>query len=183
MVLIEDGKGKGNFAQVDSSGKLQTDAVTQTAEHASNHEQGKAYQWVFEQTPTAANDCFLYMKNSDDDDLVIEGVTLRVPTNEQIQFKIGDSGTTSGGTSAIPVNLNTLSGREAEGTFEAGNDITGISGGSTFDKLWVGASDTSAHFNFEQDVILGKNGVFTMYATTGAIQINGTLVFNYHVEA
>ena len=182
MVLIEDGRGKGYFAQVDKYNKLQTDAVTQTAEHAANHELGKAFHWVFSQTPTGANDCFLYIKNSDDDDLVIEGIWFQVGTNEQVICKLGDTGTSSGGTTATPVNNSTLSSKTAEGTFEAGNDITGLSGGSTVEKYWLAAGNESKHFNFEQDIILGKNGVFTMYAVTGGIQINGTVVFNYHVE-
>jgi hypothetical protein len=177
---IEDGGGSGRRAKVDKSQNLHTHATTTTIEHIVNHNDGEAYHLLFNQTPTGANDCFLYMRNnSDGDDICIEGIWFRVASAEQVVVKLGDSGTTSGGTTATPANLNAGSGKVADGTFEAGNDITGLSGGTTIEKYWL--TDTATqHFNFEQDVIIPKNGIFTLYAVTGAVAIAGTVVFNFH---
>jgi hypothetical protein len=177
---IEDGGGTGRRATVDNEQRLDVHAVTATTEHDVNHRNGEAYHLVFSQTPTGANDCFLYIKNnSDTKDLCIEGIWFRVASAEQVLMKLGDTGTTSGGTTATPANLNAGSGKVADGTFEVGNDITGLSGGTTIEKYWL-ANTASSHFNFEQDIIIPKNGIFTMYAVTGAVAIAGTVVFNFH---
>jgi len=177
---IEDGGGSGRRATVDIEQRLDVHAVTATAEHSVNHNDGEAYHLLFAQTPTAANDCFLYMKNnSNNKDICIEGIWFRVASAEQIVMKMGDTGTTSGGSAATPANLNAGCGKVADGTFETGNDITGLSGGVTIEKYWL-ANTATQHYNFEQDIIIPKNGVFTMCAATGAVAVAGTVVFNFH---
>lgn len=180
-MYIEDGAGSGRKAKVNGNQNLHTHATTTTVEHIVNHVDGEAYHLLFNQTPTGANDCFLYLKNnSDSTDICVEGIWFRVASAEQILIKLGDAGTTSGGSAATPVNCNAGSGKVADGTFETGNDITGLSGGSTVEKYWL-ANTATAHFNFEQDIIIPKNGVLTMYAVTGAVAVAGTIVFNFHV--
>jgi len=81
---IEDGGGSGRKAKVDAHQRLDVHAVTITAEHSVNHNDGEAYHLLFSQTPTGANDCFLYIKNNSDTDICLEGIWFRVASAEQV---------------------------------------------------------------------------------------------------
>ena len=177
---IKDGAGSGSLWRIGSDNRAGVRAVTESAERYEN-EQGRAYHLLFTATPTAAGDCFLYLKNSSDNDIVMEGIWFRVASAEQVQVKLGDTGTATSGTDVTPVNCNAGSAATAEGTFQTGNDITGLSGGSTVEHYYL-TNTASAHHNFEQDIIIPKNSTFTLYVVTGAVAIAGTLVFNYYVE-
>jgi hypothetical protein len=179
--MIRDGTGQGYLAKVNQDNRLSTESISGTIEHHINHHAGQAYNLLFNVTPTGANDCFLYVKNTFDTDMVLEGITVRVGGAEQIEIKAGDAGTPTGGSSATPANLNLGSANVASGDFETGNNITGLSGGSVIEKLWL-SSTTSTHINFDQDIIVPENDVITIYAVTGGINIAGTLVFNYHTR-
>jgi hypothetical protein len=179
-IIIEDGTGNGYTTQVSKENKLEVNAVTQTKEHYINHHEGQAYNVLFEITPSGAGDCFFYMKNSSENDLVIEGIWIKLAANDYIEIKIGDTGTASGGTDVTPVNLNAGSGNVAEGTFQHGVDITGLSGGSTALKLWHVSSAGSNYTNFNQDVFIPKNKILSLYIGTGTASISGGIVFNYH---
>ncbi len=178
---IRDGQGTGVLAGVDSANRLLTSSVTYSAEHHANHE-GNAYNMVFDVTPTAAGDCFLYIKNSNTADMVIEGLWLRVASAEQITMEFGNTGTPGGTSSAIvPTNLNAGANSTALGTFEAGNDITGVAAGTVLNKGWV-ANTATSFFNFEQDLIMPQNSVYTLWVVTGAVNLAGTIVFHYHTQ-
>jgi hypothetical protein len=187
---IEDGKGRGNQAAVNNENRILASTVGVTAEHHANHEYGKAFNLVFSQSPTAADDCIAYILNSDDTDMVIEGVTIGVTNataDDSIYFKIGDSGTRNSATDVTPVNMNGASANNAVGTFEKGADLDGgsatLAGGVEFNRfVLAGVTDlTSKYFNFEQDLILPKNKAITIWvggSATGTYYI--TLHFNYH---
>ena len=145
------------------------------------NEEGRAYHLLFDVTPTAAGDCFLYFKNTSDDEIVVEGLYLRTASAEQINIKLGVTGTPSGGSTVTPANCNAGSSNTAEGTFQTGNDITGLSAGTTVEKFWLTTTE-SKYFNFEQDIIIPKNGVMSICAVTGGINISGTVIFNYYRE-
>ena len=101
-------------------------------------------------------------------------------SDQYFDLKLGDDSDPIGGTGIVPANLNSGSANSAEGTFEHGNDITGLSGGTTVDRIYHASSQDSMGHNFEQDIILQKNGVFSMYIQTGAVALAGVLYFNYH---
>ena len=143
--MIRDGKGSGTLVEVNAENQLVTAAITASVEHHVNHAHGKAYNMVFDVTPTGAGDCFLYIKNTDSLDLIIEGIWIRVASAEQITMYLAQTGTPSGGADTPPSNLNAGSANLALGTYETGADITGLSGGRIVNKGWV-ANTTSAHF-------------------------------------
>ena len=72
---LEDGKGKGLYAQVDTENRLRTHAVTETeALHSS--EEGNAYN-INTGLITISNDATLiYLKNNENKDIVIEAVAI-----------------------------------------------------------------------------------------------------------
>ena len=176
--MIKGGTGNGYAVGVTSENRLLVESVTYSGEHHANHE-GNAFNLLFDVTPTGAGDCFLYVKNGSTNDIVIEGLWLRVASAEQITMKLKDAGTPGGGGALVPANINAGSNSAALGTFQSGNDITSLSGGTIINKGWV-ANTTTSFFNFEQDIILPENLTYTLYATTGSVAIAGTLVFHYH---
>jgi len=178
--MIRGGTGAGYMAGVTNEHQLLIRGVTESAERYEN-EEGRAYHLLFDVTPTGAGDCFLYLKNASDKDIVVEGFTYSVASAEKILIKVRDTGTPAGGATATPVNCNAGKISDADGTFQTGNDITGLSGGLTVDKLWCTSTET-VNYNFEQDIFVPKNMVFTMYAVTGAINVRGTLIFNFYNE-
>jgi hypothetical protein len=176
---LEDGTGNAYKVKIDKTNRLHVDALVKTAEHQANHSMGKSYAVNFSATPAGAGDCFFYMKNEDDLDIVAEGMSLYLPAAEYVDIVLGDEGTPVGGGAVTPVNLNGGSGNEATGTFQDGNDITGVSGGSVAYRIYKLASTGSEYINFEQDLILPKNSVFTLYVQTGTTALAGYVDFFY----
>jgi len=185
-LTLEDGKGRGNIAAVSSENRLSVDSVSTSIEHHANHHEGKAYNIIFSQSPTAADDCIAFFMNNDSDDLVIEGVTLGVTdctANDSLYFKVGDVGTRNGATDITPVNMNAGSGKSAVGTFEQGADLDGgaatLAGGLEFNRfIFAGVTDlTTQYKNFEQDLILPKNRTMSVWVGGSA---TGTYYITFH---
>ena len=187
---LEDGKGSGKSAGVDEENRLLTKAITYSIEHEMNHSHGMAFNCVFSQSPTAAGDCIFYMVNSDDVDLVIEGITWGVANataDDSLYIKVGDTGTRNNASALTPVNCNRGSGHSAQGTFEKGADLdggaAGLAGGTEWQRyILAGTTDrVSSHSNFVQDLILPKTRTLTLWvdgSATGTWYI--TLPFHYH---
>jgi len=183
---IEDGKGTGYQAEVDGEHKLEVSAVSRTAEHHANHDHGDAYSAIFAVNPDGANDCIFYLKNNDDLDLIIEGVTWQTSGAEEVYYKLNDVGTAvkTNGADIVPVNLNAGSGNAANVTCysnvaDGAVDITGLSGGSTIESLYL-TSATSGYINAEQDIIVPKNKTFSIYCVGGDTLLRGTVMFYFH---
>lgn len=164
-------------ARVNSSGELEVAAVIETVEHFANATNGQAWNLNIEQTPTGANDNFFYLKNtSSSDQLIIEGFDNYAGSAEEILIFLSTTGTTTGGTTLVPANLNTSSSREITATIEAGNDITGLTDGVQIYKIKIGTS--LAQYNFDQDVVIAPGGVITMQAVAGSIKLNISININ-----
>ncbi len=181
-MVIEDGTGKGFRAGVSSLNRLLSDSVTSTNAHAANVD-GDAYHMLFNQAPTAGDDCILYMENSDERDLVMEGLYLSVAGACELYFRLRDLGTRNAAGANVPANCNSGSGQTADGTFEVGADLDGgaasLTGGIEVERYIFIAATGSSHFNFEQDIILPKNATMTIWCSA-IVTITGTVVFNYH---
>ena len=180
-IIIQDGRGKGYSAAVNSENHLKTTAVTITAEHFANHSMGLAYQVPFNTRVASKNDCFSYIQNTDDIDMVCEEIDFSTAASPcTISIKLGDSGTPTKGSAVTPVNCNGGSGKTADCTCQVGTNITGLSGGTTIlNYIFNAATNDTTNFNFPQDVILPKNNVLTIYADKQA-SINGNLTINFH---
>lgn len=182
-MIIEDGTGKGYAAGVSDENRLLTDAVQATIEHHVNHLVGQAYHLLFDQAPTAGDDCILYVENTSDTDICVEGFYLSVSGAGEVYFHLGDTGTRNAATDVVPVNCNAGSGHTADGVFEVGADLDGgaatLAGGDELERYVFQAATDSAYINFEQDVIIPKNRTLTVWADS-IITITGNMVFNFH---
>jgi len=186
-LIIEDGQGNGYTVGVTDENMLRTLCVTESIEHHANQKHGDAYSLPISVSADAADDCIFYMKNTSDNDMVIEGITIGAHTttaNDSVYFKLGDSGIRDSATDVTPTNLNSGSGKSASGEFETGihlNDGT-LDGGTEFERVLItGTTKDSSNFNFTQDLIIPKNGVFTIYiggSGTGTYFL--TMNFHYH---
>ena len=188
-MIIEDGKGTGRTAKVNSENMLHTLAVTQTIEHHVNLAEGDSYNALFAVNPDGADDCIFYLKNLADENIVIEGVWWQTSAAEEVYYKLGDVGTAvkTNGADITPANLNAGSGHIADclcysNTADGAVDITGLSGGRTIQKLWLTSAETTS-FNCEQDIVVPKNQTFTIYCVDGDTLLRGTVIFYFHDKA
>jgi hypothetical protein len=174
MIIRDPKTGSGQSVTV--GGMAVTKAICQSLTEHSNHHEEESYSAVISATPTGAGDCFFYITNDDDKDMVVTSLKLYSGAAETIQVKIRDTGTVGGTHAAlIPVNRNAGSGKIADVTCESGVDITGLSGGDIVDELIAGT--TMYRWEWQSGLIIPKNRMFSLYVVTGAIAIKATLGF------
>ena len=111
MVQINDGTGAGNSAKVDTNKRLHTQAVIETeALHAA--EVGDAYNINTGPISLTAAGTLLYVKNNEDQDLVIEAIAIGFGTGtvsdigEITVERNPDSGDLISDASAVAMNQN-----------------------------------------------------------------------------
>lgn len=160
--------------KVNDNGYGEVSSIVRPLQHHANVAHGNAYSAVISVTPTGAGDCFFYLKNNDDYNLVIRSIGLYGASAESIQVKLGDTGTV-GGTHAdlTPISRNAGSGKVADATCESGVDITGLSGGSIVDLIHF--TNVYQKVRWDSSLIVPKNSMISLYAVTGAVAINVTL--------
>jgi hypothetical protein len=176
---IEDGQ-TGKTLIIDSENRALTNAIAASPEHHSNHSHGQAFVLNFLATPTGAGDCFLYIKNEAEENLIVEGFGIKLAATEYFDIKLMDTGDPVGGSDIVPINANAGSGLDADGVFQNGNNITGLTGGSTLYRIYHINSAGTTYHNFEMDIILPKNSVMSVYIQTGTTEIAGFVDFFYH---
>ena len=174
-MIIQGGTGNGYAAGVNSDNMLLARVVQESVEHHVNHDHGRAYQVTFSQSPTAANDCFYWLKNTDEDrDIIIEGVELgfknATAVDVEVYLKIGDTGTANVPTTVTPANLNSESALTCTCTSQKGADLdnagAGIAGGTEFCRwLFPLQDEKSAYHNFSADLVLAPSGAMSIWAS------------------
>lgn len=184
-MIILGGRGTGYSAGVNHENRLMVEGVSSSIEHHVNHHGAVAFNALFVVTTDAAADmCFFYLKNSAEKDLVIEGMTLSIDKATNITVELGNIGDPDSGTAITPVNLHVGSGNVAEGTFEYGDDLGNagatLTGGAVCERFAFTAARQSSYINFEQDIIVRKNAVVTMWTSAATTTVTGTVIFNYH---
>lgn len=193
-MMIEGGTGNGYRVKVNSDNMLHTRSVTESIEHHINHDHKRGFCISFNQSPTAANDCFFWLKNTDSErDIIIEGMSLGFKNasavDGEVYFKLGDDGTANAGTDVTPQPMNTESAYTATCTAEKGADLdnagAGISGGTECMRLlFANIQDrVSTYHNFPMDIILAPNGSISMWATDAGATYYVNMPIWYHDRA
>lgn len=180
---IEDGKGSGTKAGVNSQFRLLVSAIVGTIEHDANHTSELAFNVLFSQAPTANDDAIFYMENDSDVDMTVEGVILSVSAACEVYIQVGDTGVRNSPTLLTAVNLNVGSGKEAQGEFEVGADLEGVTpfeSGKEIERYVFRTAIDSRDYNFNQDVIMKKNRTMTIWCDTASVTVTATVIFNYH---
>jgi hypothetical protein len=168
----------GRMVEVTSDGKMRAYSVVESEALHANEDHQQSYSLIISRTPTGAADVFLYIKNTGDDDLIISSAKLWTASAEQVQIKLGDTGTPSGGNTLTPANRNGGSANTPDATIEDGVNITGLSGGTVVDDIT--GSTTQLKWEWDSGLILTKNTVATFYAVTGAVAVRMTVSFYIH---
>lgn len=181
---LEDGTGSAYVTKVTAENRLATDAVIATLEHHYNHGHGNAYNVLFSQTPSGVDDCIFYMKNGSETDITIEGIMLGLTAACTIRVEVENDGSPTTPTDLTPANLNQGSGKLASGTFQTGASLA-LGSGTVIERYYFPEPRSSSYINFEQDLILPKNRIMTIWClisdASGSVPtIYGTVIFNYH---
>jgi len=179
-MTIDDGTGTGHRAKVNDENFLETLSISSPVEHHVNHVERRAYNCVIEQTPGGAGYYFFYLKNTGDDDLIITSIQLYTPSVEAINFVLLPIGTAVG-TTYVPINKYCGSANTADAECVVGNNITGLTGGNTVDRLVInGGTVGMINIDWISNFIVPKNTSIAFSAVTGSIKINMTLSIFFH---
>lgn len=181
MMLIEDGRGTGSKAQVTNEGFLTTESTAIPFAFHINHDHQEAYSIIVEKTPTAAGNCFFYMKNNNEADMIGIEISLAVDTNtETIEMWGGLVGTPLGVTVNTPINVNLGSAKKADIDCYDGVDITGLFGGGKAFEFKIKPDESSKIYKTDLYVIIPKNATFALFAKNGNINILCVMTIVFH---
>lgn len=170
----------GTPQRVNNENAAKVSAISINVCHHINQIHEESYSVIISKTPTAAGDCFFYLKNLSENVLLSTSIKLYAASDEFVQVKIGDLGTPADGSANTPTNRNSGSGNTADCTCEDGVNITGLSGGSVIDDIFVDGATPQKKYSWGSKIILPKNGILTLYAVNGAILIKATLSICFH---
>jgi len=182
-MFIEDGKGRGYNAEVDERNYLHTYTVLETVEENRN-EHGQAYRIILENlVPTGNGACICYIQNSESEILSLSNIKVRSTIDELFELKLNDVGTPVGGTVTTPINLNAGAGTTLSATVQKGSGITGLSGGSVADLIFVKGGENTQSYEWESHIMLPTNKVATLYtAATGSPRLDITIACHKYFE-
>ena len=175
---IQDGKGRGYIAAVNTENRLSVESVSVSLEHHVNVTHEDAYNFLFTVTPSAGG-CFLYCKNNSNNKLILEGIAVRTDGQEKLEIYMDAIGTPIGGASIAPANLNAGTNNVAVGDFQTGTNITGLANGTLGWRHYFPGKYETDILNFDADIIVPKNHSISIYATNGSVLIDGFLIMAY----
>jgi len=179
-MMIEDGTGSGQKVEVNAENCMCCKSVTVPFQQHVNEDLEEAYSIVVAKTPTAAGDCFLYLKNTSNNPLMICKAKVYTAADEFVQVKVGDTGVPAGGAANTPINRNFGSGHTADCTCLDGVDITNLAGGAVVEDAFFDGAVSMNQIEWQSMLILPKNSVATFYAVNGAIALKMTLSILFH---
>lgn len=180
---VEDGAGKGNKVEVDDENLFHTESVTISEEHHVNQDHSDSYHVVFIASGILPNTPFVYLKNTNDKDMVIEGFRLHTPCDAVVKVVKEPTVTTVLGAANTPVNMNIGAGLAADGLFYTAMSgaISGVTGGTVIDRVYYCSGCSDRHINFEMDVIVQKNkDVAWVTECCSGCHIAGTIPIYFH---
>lgn len=175
MAQIEDGKGTGNRAQVDSSNRLSVKAITEPElEQAS--EDGNAYIWISQNLDIDAADTLLLVKNTSDKDLHIHHITFssgNVATRYEVHIVTADI--TPAGTTVTGFNMNTGSAKVADAISKS-DETANTQGTVIYDITLLATTNLTL---FTLGIILAKNISIGVDQVTESTSGNITIVGHF----
>lgn len=170
-MIIKDGTGSGRTVRVCNENKLQVQSASMSYQLHANHDHGVAYTMDIDGIVVDGDDYnFLYIQNTNDEDLIITSITLWVSQNKDdsnVEVWIGHAlSSVANNTSVVPANLNAGSGLAASGVFYVNNgsgNLTTLSGGVVAGRL---KPTTSAHkWEKKSGWVIPKNQTFVLLAS------------------
>jgi hypothetical protein len=176
-MVIEDGKGRGNKAEVNEEQELVVRAITEEEiEHASGI-LGSAFAWDSTELNIDAGDTMLFVKNTGDVPLILDRLSINgsnvICTWE---IKIGALTTTPSGTTVTAVNMNEVFASKQPDSVSF-SDETALADGSLVDRIKTAIS------GYEQlnlhGIILGKNHYIQINQVTESTSGSAVLIGHF----
>ena len=174
---IEDGTGSGHKAKVNESNELEVRSNMVTRAEWENHNNQRAYAMYFSQAAAngATNECLGYLKNTSDDDMVIDEIAIHSVAADTI-YVSKVTGTAAGGSAITPTNMHLGSGKTAVATTMQHTAITGLTDGGRLLNFYLAANAFLTR-SPKSTICIEKNSAIGVYTT--ANQAN-TLKVNIH---
>jgi hypothetical protein len=163
---LEDGTGKGYKASVNSENELEVRAQTTIRAEWECHNNARAYAMYFSQAEanSGANECLGYIKNTSDDDLVIDEIAIHSVSADHVYISTV-TGTAAGGSAITPTNANVGSGLTATCTTMQHTAITGLTAVGRLMNFYCAANAFLVR-SPKATIIIKKNSAIGVYVTT-----------------
>jgi hypothetical protein len=180
---IEDGKGTGYKAEVDTTNLLLTRAITESHAAHISFVDGETYMTECIDAGPVADEYTFYIKNDSDSELIIDELKCFV-TDADVVWKLWRvTGTAAGAAVITPQNLNLNSGHDADVTCRGGaGGVTGLTTSGNVIWTWkTGIALSHYEIDFGGRLILGKNDTLAIEydaGTGGLVHLN--MFFHFH---
>ncbi|MEE8607827.1 MAG: hypothetical protein V3S55_09490 [Nitrospiraceae bacterium] len=164
-----------------SSGRVQTQAVTES-DMEDRNENGFAWALPFDAIdPTGADDKFVYIQNTESDlNLHIRRIHVSTTVVGFLEV-LRVTGTAAGGSGVTLVNFNEgFATKTPTGIFETGSDITALTDAGKYAFQQLTVADTTYEITFHHDIILNKNGAIALNWVPATGILTGTVYFFLH---
>ena len=177
---IKDGTGTGRLAKVDSEGRMHSYATTEPEELHANRLNSDHYISYVDITPTGAADYFYYIKNTNTLDMIISWYRVWTASSAEAMDLIRNPVGTPGNTTTLtPVNMNFGSNKTATAQVFESVDMSGLSGGTTLDRLRISGDGKDVVDKYDGGIILPQGSSLGVQAVNGAIPVEFTCSFYY----
>lgn len=122
----------------------------------------QSYVALIAADPSAVTADFFYLKNLDDDDLIIYKMKGWLDNSAagvvEVSVTVGVTGTTTAGVALVPTNMTVGSGLTANATCEYKDGDMALTGGTVMDKVRIDpAAIGEQYFDFPAGIRLRKN--------------------------
>jgi len=178
-IILEDGKGSGSKAEINTENQLVVAAVTQSELEHESEENSEAYNWSTDLVDAAAADAtILLLKNTSDTPLHIESIAIAngaLATEYTIHLPTAEV-TVAGGTVVTGTNLNT-GGVSKVADASAQSNETGNVQGNVIGTVWLAVD--RHHQIFTPGLILGKNKSLGVDVVLDAAESAVTFIGHY----
>jgi len=173
---IQDGKGKGNFAQVDDENRLQTFSVVEPEDKHINRE-GKVWSVLANTTPVGAADYIFYFKNTGSSSIAFTDIRVSCGGASQLYInQVSGTPTFAAGSDLTPVARNLGSSKTITGTIKEDTNTTGLTVGGTLFFLECPTANTLYHLSTSSNIIIPQGQAIAMY-TTGTTAVESLWSF------
>lgn len=178
MVRIEDGKGRGTTAAVNSVNRLDVSSRTAPRDFYISRDDGQVYTVISEDGTAVANEETIYLQNtSTTKNLFIDDIIISPDTASSWRIKFV-TGTAAGSSVLTSINLNKTSSNAAEVSARGDGAITSLTDDGDIAMIRVGANDTG-EIRLEEALILGQNDAIAVECeTNSAVEIT----IEFHLE-
>lgn len=125
-MILEDGKGSGRQAEVNSSNQLTVKATSEPADKFSNRS-GKVWSVLASTTPVGANDIIFYFKNTGTETYVVTDIRASAAGASTLDIiTVTGTPTFTAGSDLTPVNRNLGRSDAMTATIKEDTDTTGL---------------------------------------------------------